>query len=206
VKKGYSPILITLLVSIAVTAATLPIIMGLKRKTFVAIAGTLSGIAISALLVICVGYFTRVTGLGDETTRFASASFQNINFKFIFYSGVIIGSLGALMDVAVSISSSQREVKSNKKSISRKKLISSGLNVGRDIIGSMLNTLIFAYIGVSFPLVLLLTESNLSIWEILNTSFISEEIVRSLIGVFGILLVIPLTALFGGLVFSRKKK
>jgi uncharacterized membrane protein len=185
---------------------TLPIIIGFKRKTLVAALGTVSGIIISAILVLLVGYLSRVTGLGDETTRLATASFVDLNFKNLFYGGVIVGSLGAIMDVAVSIASSQQEVKKSTEDMSRKKLVSSGLNVGRDIFASMLNTLLFAYIGVSFSLILLLSESGVSIPEILNTGFISEEIVRSIIGVFGILLVIPLTALFGGYFYTRKSK
>lgn len=206
IKKGYNPILLTLAIASVITILVLPIITGWSRKTLVAVFGTLSGIAIATLLALLMGWLTKTTGLGEETTRLISASFPDLNFRYIFSSGIIIGALGAVMDTAVSIASSQQEVKTNKPAISRPKLMRSGLNVGRDIMGSMINTLIFAYIGASFALVLMFTESGVSIWEILNLGFISEEITRSLVGALGLLATIPLTALFGGFIYSKKEK
>ena len=205
VKAGYNPILLTLLVCIVVSMVALIIITGFTRKTVVAILGTLSGILAATLLVLLMGWFMRLTGLSSETNRIIAGSFPDLDFKYIFYSGVIIGALGAVMDIAVSIASAQKEIKNHKADVSRKKLIKSGLNIGRDVLGSMINTLIFAYIGTSLSMVLMFTESGLSLMEILNLGSISEEIARSLVGSLGLLISIPLTAILGGVIYSLKK-
>lgn len=205
IKAGFNPIILTLAVCVMITVISLTIICGFTKKTFAAALGTISGIVFSAALVLLMGWLTRLTGIADEGARIISVTFLDLNFKHIFYSGVVIGALGAVMDMSVSIISSQNEVKSQNKKISRKGMVKSGFNVGRDVLGSMINTLIFAYIGTSLVTVLILSESEMGLLEILNQGYIAEEIVRSLVGAFGLLAVIPFTALLGGLVYGKKR-
>lgn len=199
--KGYSPVLLTLGCSVIIIFCVLLIITGKSKKTVVAAGGTIGGVVVASVLVFIIGELTRINGLGTETTRILTASFPGLDFKGIFYSGVIIGSLGAVMDIAVSIASSQREVVCHKTEISRKKLFKSGMNVGRDVMGSMVNTLIFAYFGSSLVVVLMFSQSDVALDEVINLGFVTEEIVRALVGSFGLLAAIPAAAFFGMFIY-----
>ena len=110
------------------------------------------------------------------------------------------------MDVAMSIASSLTEIKEAKPEISFKKLFTSGIKVGKDIIGTMSNTLIFAYVGVSLPLLLLFQQFGDSYKIFLNLDFIADEIVRSIGGSIGLIAVIPLTSFIGAFLYSKSKK
>jgi len=106
----------------------------------------------------------------------------------------------------MSIASSISEVKKAQPDISLGKLIKSGLNVGRDIMGTMSNTLIFAYVGVALPLLLLFTKFGESYLKFLNFDFVAEEVVRSIAGSIGLIATIPLTALIAGFLENYRKK
>ena len=120
---------------------------------------------------------------------------KDVDFRELLFSGIVLGALGAVMDVAVSIASAQCEMKNLAPKTSFKVLVASGLAVGRDVMGTMANTLVLAYIGGALPLMLLLfSQPNLSFVHVANLDMIATEIVRSLIGSIGLLFAIPITA------------
>ncbi|HPW58946.1 MAG TPA: YibE/F family protein, partial [Candidatus Rifleibacterium sp.] len=129
----------------------------------------------------------------------------NIDLRGIMISGIIIGALGAVMDVAISIASSLLEISLANPAYDRQKLFASGMNIGRDIIGSMVNTLILAYTGASLTLILVfaMQKEDFPLIKIMNMEFICTEVVRSLAGLFGMVLAIPITALIASFVYSR---
>lgn len=205
VEKGYTPSLLTLITSFLITLVSLVIILGFSRKTMTAVLGTFGGVIFAILLGYLGGIvFLKLNGLGAEDSRILAASFSEYNFSGILLSGFVIGALGACMDVAVSIASSLDELCKHHPHISSGELFSSGMRIGRDVLGSMLNTLIFAYVGASLTLVLLLFKSGSSIVEILNYGFIVEEIVRSLIGALGLAATIPVTAVCAAYFYGKK--
>ena len=120
---------------------------------------------------------------------------QDVDFRELLFSGIILGALGAVMDVAVSIAAAQYEMKQLAPATKFKTLVSSGLAVGRDVMGTMANTLVLAYIGGALPLILLISaQPNIDLLRVLNLNMIAAEIVRSLIGSIGLLCAIPITA------------
>jgi len=205
VSRGFNAILLAILISFLVTLVSVSIILGRSRQSYAAIAGTLGGVVFASFLAFLSGKMSHLSGFGTEDARILAVNLPQINFESILFAGMIIGSLGAVMDTAVSISSGLSEVKKADSQISFGQVFDAGMNIGRDILGSMLNTLIFAYVGASFSLVIFLANSESGLLEILNYGFISEEIVRSLAGSFGLLSSIPLTSLAAAYFFSRVK-
>ncbi|MCK5461344.1 YibE/F family protein [Candidatus Gracilibacteria bacterium] len=197
--KGVNPIQVAILISLAVSCLTLPIIHGFSLKAAISIIGTVGGIFVASFFSFLVSYFSHLNGLGTEDMRLFAASNSDLNFRGILFSGIIIGALGAIMDVAVSISSGLQEIKQHKPTICFKELVISGMNIGKDIMGSMLNTLIFAYIGTSIAVVLIISQNKTGIMEFLNYDFVAEEIIRSIVGSIGLLAAIPITAITAGL-------
>ncbi len=204
--RGFNPVLVTIVIVSITTTFSLIIISGWNKKTRTAILGTVGGVLIAALIASLVGQVAVLTGLGDEQARMLAyiPGNRHLDFKGILLAGIIIGALGAVMDVALSIASAMWEIEENSPKISTKKLIASGMNIGKDIMGSMSNTLILAYVGGSIHLLLLFSAYNISFIEILNMDMIASEIVRAVAGSIGLVATIPLTTWIGG-TFGRKK-
>lgn len=195
--RGFSPVLVSVGICIAVIAFTLLIIGGLNKKTYAAIIGTSGGVLIAGLIAFVAGSFSRVTGMGNEYAKLLMYIPQAVAFDFrgLLFAGIILGSLGAVMDVSMSIASSMYEIETIQPWVTRKALMRSGMNVGRDVMGTMSNTLILAYAGGSLHLMLLLMAYDLPFVEIINKDIIASEVIRALSGSIGLLFVIPLTAL-----------
>src|SRR6056297_2711285 len=144
---------------------------------------------------------TILTGVSSEEAVMLMYLPNGVQFDFkgLLFAGIIIGTLGAVMDVSISIASSMDEVKKANKEISKLSLIKSGMNVGKDIMGTMTNTLILAYTGASIPIMLVFMAYNTSMVEVINLDIIATEIIRAITGSIGIVLAIPFTAFFAGL-------
>lgn len=204
--KGYNPILISAVISIGIIIITLTIIGGFNRKTLSTIIGTSGGIFIAGILALIFGNLSKLTGLSSEEARMLMFIPQEIDFNFrgLLFSGIILASLGAVMDVSMSISSSMFEVIKIDPTIKKNDLMSAGMSVGCDIIGTMSNTLILVYIGSSLPLMLLFMAYDISFIEIVNKDMIASEIIRALAGSIGLILAIPITVLVSANLFNRE--
>ena len=195
--KGYDPLMLAIIISVIVTTITLVTIGGLTAKTFAAILGTTGGVLVAAFISVWIGHAAKLTGLSGQDAQMLMYIADNVgfNFKNLLFAGIIIGALGAVMDVSISIASAMEEIKCNNPSISRTRLIQSGMNVGKDIMGTMTNTLILAYTGASMPLLLLFLAYQQSYLKIVNMDFIATEFIRALSGSIGLVFAIPITAL-----------
>ncbi len=206
--SGWSPIPLTVFSSLIITAVYLLVIAGRTRKGLVAMIGTVSGVVLAGLFGWLSAVLLKLTGYtGDESTYLQLLS-TAINLRGLLVSGIIIGALGAVMDVAISIASSLLEISQANPGYDRRRLFESGMNIGRDIIGSMVNTLILAYTGSSLTLILLfaLQKEDFPLIKIMNMEFICAEIVRSLAGLFGMVLAIPVTALVAAYIYTMKNR
>lgn len=201
---GISPIALSLVISTIIALITFLLISGLTKKTLAAILGTVGGVALAALIATIFGNQSHLTGLADENARTLFSEFPNLNFKGLLFAGIIIGALGAVMDIAMSIASTITEIKKASPNIQRKELIKSGINVGRDVMGTMSNTLIFAYVGSALFLLMLFSNQSESYIKFLNFNFVTEEIIRSIAGSIGLVLAIPLTAIIAGYLENKK--
>lgn len=201
--QGYNPLWLALGISAVVTVATILIIAGVNKKAISAIIGTIGGIIFAALIAYIVGKIALLSGLSGEDARILYVNKPELNFFNIFFASIIIGALGAIMDVGMSISSSVQEIAKANPEMKSAELFKSGMNVGKDIMGTMSNTLILAYVGSALPLLMLFSLNDFTTMQIINFDFMSAEIVRSISGSFGLLLAIPITALVSA--FFRRK-
>lgn len=213
--SGLNIYLWAIITCVFIILMTLTIVYGINIKSIAAAIGCFGGVIVAALLTIGMSKFFLLTGLTDEDSLYLSFlnPDQPIDLKAIIFASIIIGALGGIIDVAVSMASSLTEVNkmtisstnsdSNKSSFGS--LFKSGMAIGRDIMGANINTLILAYIGSSMSVVLLLIAYNRSLIAVLNREMIVVEILQSLIGSFGILLTIPLTSLICAILYNKNK-
>ena len=206
--SGKNIYLMSILVCIYTIAMTLLIVIGYNKKSLAAVAGCTAGVMVAGIIAVIMDRAMYLTGIVDEHSRYLVHLPGNVqlNLNAIIFAGVIIGAMGAIMDVAISISSSLWEVKEKAGLIKFQELFRSGLNIGRDIMGSMANTLILAYIGSSLTVVLLLSVYSGSFLSLFNSEMIAVEILQALAGSLGILFAMPLTALFCSIIFLRDSK
>jgi yibE/F family protein len=193
--QGFNPILLALAVCSAATVITLFIISGNNKKTYTAIMGTIGGVIIAGLFAYSAGKILMLTGLGNEDAQLLAfiPQHRKIDYQGLLFAGIMIGALGAVMDVAMSISSAMWEIISVSPGISKKQLIQSGMNIGRDIIGSMSNTLILAYVSTSIPVLLLFILFSNGFTEIINLELLASEVLRAVAGSIGLICTIPIT-------------
>lgn len=205
--KGVNPVPISIGISIGVTIITIFLVGGINSKSISAIIGTSIGVVIAGIISYIIGSKINLTGLSAEEATMLMYIPQEISFNFrnLLFSGIILGALGAVMDVGMSISSAIDEIYKANKELTTKELFNSGMNVGKDIMGTMTNTLILAYAGTSIPLLLLFMAYETSIVKIINMDIIATEIVRSLSGSIGLILTIPITAIIASTLIKKNK-
>lgn len=203
--RGFNPILLALAVCSSATVITLLIISGNNKKTYTAIIGTIGGVIIAGIFAFIAGKVLMLTGLGNEDAQMLAfiPQHRRIDYQGLLFAGIMIGALGAVMDVAMSISSAMWEIISVSPDISKKQLIKSGMNIGRDIIGSMSNTLILAYVSTSIPVLLLFILFSNGFTEIINLELLASEVLRAVAGSIGLICTIPITVRLVGR-FHRK--
>ncbi len=205
---GFSPILLTAVIAMIATVVTILIVGGRSRKSITAISGTLGGVAVAGLLSFIVGKAAHLTGFGSEEAAMLLYIPQaaKMDIQGLLFAGIIIGALGASMDVSMSIASAVEEVKRVCPELGIWRLFQSGMNVGRDIMGTMANTLILAYTGSSLQLILIFMAYQESLLKIFNLDMIASEVVRALSGSIGMIMVIPLTSIIAAVLYGRSMK
>jgi len=203
--RGLNPILLALAVCSFATVITLLIISGNNKKTYTAIIGTIGGVIIAGIFAFVAGKVLALTGLGNEDAQMLAfiPQHRRIDYQGLLFAGIMIGALGAVMDVAMSISSAMWEIISVSPDISKKQLIQSGMNIGRDIIGSMSNTLILAYVSTSIPVLLLFILFSNGFTEIINLELLASEVLRAVAGSIGLICTIPITVRLVGRVYHK---
>ncbi len=204
--KGNNIYLSSIIVSVFIIFMSLLIINGANKKTLCAIVGNLGGLLIAGLLALFISNILNLTGLIDDDSMFLLLVETNapIDLKAILWAGIVIGSLGAVMDVSMSIASAMNELAENMEVKNFKTMLKSGFNIGQDAIGTMTNTLILAYIGSSLSVVLLLMVNYKDVLLLFNLEMIVFEIIQAIIGSMGILFAIPITSIFAAYVYNKK--
>jgi len=205
--QGYDPVWLSIMVAAGVTVITLLAVGGANRKSLAAILGTVGGTfmtGICATLAISAG---RLSGLGLEEAQMLQFIPQEVifNFQGLLFAAMILGALGAIIDMGMSIASAIQEIYLANPKQSMRDLYKSGLNVGRDVIGTMSNTLILAYTGSALPLILLILAHDQPLVKIINLDMIASEVVRALAGSIGVILAVPMTAACASLLVWRQK-
>ncbi len=202
---GMNIYLITSGVAVYIVVMSLILLNGLNSKTFCAVAGNLVGITVAGVLSYFANNIFMISGIITQDHIYLATIGKELGFTIIgvVWSGVVIGALGAIMDVSMSLSSSMHELSKTMESPTRFKLIKSGLNIGHDIIGTMMNTLVLAYVGSSIVEVLLIMIYNKTALTMLNAELVLVEILQAIVGSIGILLTVPFTVLICSVIFHR---
>ena len=189
---GVPPLAGTILVCLLSTAITMYLVGGINSKSTSAAAGTVLSLIIAGIASLLTIKFAKLTGFSDETTLYLYSSHPELDFTSITASVIIIAALGACMDIAMSIASTVNEIYLTNKSQTVKELFKAGMNVGRDIIGTMANTLILVYMGGA--LTLLLLAGGIDAYKFFNLNAVVTEISSAIIGSIALLLCVPITA------------
>ena len=189
---GISPIISTILVCLLSTAVTMYLVGGFNRKSTSATLGCVLSLIFAGILSLLTVKFASLSGFTNEHSMFLYSAHPELNFVSIVVSTMILATMGAVMDVAMSIASTINEIYAIDNTKTVKELFISGMNVGKDIIGTMANTLILVYLGASLPLLLLAT--NIDLRKFINLNQVVTEIASALIGSSAIVICVPITA------------
>lgn len=207
--KGANTLLMTFIVCAYVAVVSLTIVGGVRKKTVCAMLGAVAGTALALLFGLLAQGLTRIDGLRIDDVEPLLQLRQTgtpIGLRGLLVGGIVISALGAVMDVTMGIASSLSEVHAANPELSRRELFRSGMNIGRDMVGTMTNTLILAFLGSGFTLILYLYSLGLSPRQLLSSAYVSLEVVSGIASSVGVILSIPLTALITAEVFTREKK
>ena len=204
--NGFNIYVTSIIVTIFSIATTLAIVAGPTKKAITTFIGCMSGIFIASLLMYSMDILLKLTGLIDSETRSLVyfVAEHPINVRAVIFAGVIIGASGAITDVAMSISSALWEVQ-KASSKEKKELFKSGIEIGKDILGTMLNTLVLAYIGTSLSLILLIQSHTTTFLELFNTEMIIVEFLRSAVGTFGMIVTVPVTTTICCVLYTKRE-
>ena len=203
VLAGYNIYFMSCVTCIYTIVMTLLITNGASYKSLTTILGCSFGVAVAAILSIVFDRILRLTGIIDEHSIYLQylGSGVEINLRALIFAMITIGAMGAVMDVAMDISSALSELHMQAPHLNFSELFMSGLRIGRDIMGTMANTLVLAYIGSNLCSILLLITYSSSLLELLNRENIAVELLQALIGSTAILLTIPLTSIVCSLLY-----
>lgn len=193
---------------IYMTFMTLFIVNGVNRKSIAAILGCLAGVLVAGLLTLVMDKTMLLTGVLDENSVILNGlrSEDPLNLRAIIFASIIIGAVGAIMDVSISIAAALAELQEKVPDITAKELMQSGMTISRDIMGTMSNTLILAYNGGFMASVLLMVAYNSSMLDLFNREVIVVECLQALVGSLGILMTLPFTSLICAVLFQGRKK
>ncbi len=205
--KGYSPLLVTLIGSFLIAVLGMLISHGFTRRTVVAVVSTLATLAIAIGLSVLFVELVQLFGAGSEETAYLKLDPNlHINLKGLLLSGIIIGTLGVLDDVTMTQVASVDELVKANNTLSRHELYERGLSIGKEHIASVVNTLVLAYAGASMPLFLLFTLGSAQpLWATLNSEFIAQEFIMTLIGSIALVLGVPISTYLAAKYLSKKQ-
>lgn len=192
-------------VCIYIIFMTLIITDGISKMSLAASVGCAGGVLASLLLTYITDSFIKISGNADPHSIYLLYIGEGLDLRALIYASIIIGSVGAVMDVAVDIAASLKELASKLEKPKKHELFMSGINIGRDVIGTMSNTLVLAYIGGSMcSLLLYFYNTYSSPLYLFNIEIIIVELLKILVGSIGILLTLPLTAFVSAVIYTAK--
>ncbi|MDM8210859.1 YibE/F family protein [Mediterraneibacter glycyrrhizinilyticus] len=206
--RGVPAIPVTIAVSAVSAAAGLIFLNGYSKKTFCAVCGCVGGVLVSGIAAAVVGTLSPMNGFNMQEAEnlILYGADQGLKVSGLLVCGVLISALGAVMDVALGIASSVWEMKEQNPDASVGSLFRSGMQIGKDAMGTMANTLILAFAGSSLNMLILVQTYNIPFLQLINTDSIALEVVQSVAGSIGILLTVPLVALISARLMARRKK
>ena len=208
VYRGWSPFWVAVFLCVVTTLVTMYLIGGPTKKTLVATGGTVAGVVIAGVAATLFSLATGISGwnVSDIESLLTLSSTSGVQVGGLLFSGLLISSLGAVMDVAMSIGSAIAELHAQNPAISRRALFQAGMHVGRDMMGTDSNTLILAFAGGSVSMLVLDYAYDLPYQQIINSNNIGIAIMQGLSGSFGIVLAVPVTVALAVLLYTAPRQ
>ncbi|BBF41871.1 integral membrane protein [Lachnospiraceae bacterium KM106-2] len=202
---GTSPILAAIVVTLITTCATMYLIGGWSIKTLTATAGTVLGVIIAGIFAIIFSKLTEITGynVSDIENLLYVEEKTSIKIDQLLFAGILIAALGAVMDVAMSITSTILEIREKNPLLTRKELFRSGMNVGKDMMGTMSNTLILAFTGGSINTIVFIYAYNYQYNQIINLHSIAIELIQGVASSMGVILTVPIVSFLAACLGTR---
>jgi uncharacterized membrane protein len=205
--KGYDPVLLSLGVVAVLTGVIIFLVAGVTLKGVVAFSGAFLGVLTSCLMAL---YFTRAFHVHGAVMPFAEtllySGFGHLNLTKIYVAAVFIAASGAVMDLAMDVAASMDELVSKKEDITVTETMRSGFSVGRAVVGTMTTTLLLAYSGGYITLLMAFMAQGVPLANLFNLIYVATEVLKTLVGSFGLVMVAPFTAAVGGVVLAGRKR
>lgn len=194
--NGWSAVFSSVITVILITTVTMLLIGEWTVKTLSAILGTVLGTAISGVIAELFCSIAHLTGFNTSNAEdlVIISETTNLQINGLIFAAILISSLGAVMDISMTIASSVYEIHKKNNTLGQKELFVSGLNIGRDMMGTMANTLILAYVGSSLNMLLFLYSFNVQSRQFLNMNQVGVEIIQGLAGSFAVILAVPIVS------------
>ncbi len=204
--SGYDPVVMGFIITAILTIIIISLVYGYDKMMLSATIGSLTGSFVTMVMaLIFTDLFMLEGAILQGSQSLLYSGFPNLDLKRLFIASIFIGSSGAVMDIAVDITSAVKEVIDKKPDISAKEAIQSGMNVGRATMGTMTTTLLLAYSGGYISLLMVFMAQGTPIDNILNYKFVASEILDTIVGSFGLVSVAPLTAFCAGILLTKKQ-
>ena len=194
--RGISPIFAAVVVAVLTTFVTMYLIGGLSSKSVTSMIGTVAGVGISAVLAVLFGRLTGISGynVSDIEQLEYVGQMTDVRIGELLYAGILISALGAVMDVAMSVASTISEIHYRNPELSRKELFTSGIRVGKDMMGTMSNTLILAFTGSSINTLVFMYVYGYTSTQITNMYSIGIEVIQGISSTMGVILTVPIVS------------
>ena len=207
VLNGVNPLLMCAITLVLLTLVTLPMVSGLNRRSLAAILGSFSAIIITLIISVLMTSYLRIHGSVLEMSEsLLYSGFMGLDLTSLFSGVVCLGAGGAIMDLSIDVSAAMWEVKEHAPETEGKELFKSAMEVGKAGVGTQITTLLLAYMGSYLTLMMVYMAQATPVLNIFTSKSIAAEIVQTLAGAFGIVLVTPLTALIGMVRFKKQKE
>ncbi len=204
---GINPIVIGFFITAVLTVVIISLVFGFDVMALSAIAGSLIGTTVTLVMALVFTDLFHMNGsILDGSASLLYNGYPNLDLKSLFIASIFIGSSGAVMDLAVDITSAVNEVVEKKPDITAPEAIKSGMTIGRAAMGTMTTTLLLAYSGGYLSLLMVFMAQGTPIDNLLNYKYVSSEILDTVVGSFGLVSVAPLTAICAGVLLTRKKQ
>ena len=202
---GYEPALASLVIAGLILALSLFLTHGIKPRVVIAFVGTFGAVGVTCLLAWLSVDWLRLTGFGSDASVYLNFSTGGtLDIAGLLLGSIIIGLLGVLDDVSITQASVVQELRAANGTLSRFELYKRAINVGRDHVGSLVNTLALAYLGTALPLVMFYARANADFWQSINQEVIAAEILRIIIGSIGLILAVPFTTIVAAYYFGNR--
>ena len=208
VLKGFPSIPVTIMIIAITTVISFLLIGGIQSKTVAAFLGSMVGVILAAAIAMVAGKLCHVSGfqMEDAENLYYIKFDTALKVRGLFICGVLIASIGAVMDVAMSVSSAVNELHVVNPTLTVRELFRSGMTIGRDAMGTMANTLILAFAGTSLNMIILLYSYGVTFTQLMNTDYVAVEIIQSIAGSLGIVFTVPAAAIISAWLCVGKQK